>query len=277
MVRAQTPASAADGSGRRLTLTAGYEIHRDRLRYEFENPSNIDTPFLVRHTYAQTYIADNQWLVASARYRLWGEHLETEVGFTPEVTTWGTDFDTFYDPNDDIVVSGTAGDVRLRSQRFAEWSEGRLWGMPFRLGYTYRRDRSDFLPADVVLTHTNPPSEVRRLTLDREQTVSQVHSFPVDLARHLTLPHGWTLVSGATVSPFVLARLTTRLPDKYPGQDLVSDAMVVELEGRVQFVRAEGRWPVFLGMKYGSTVSYTASRQFRRNGAQLSVRVGYRP
>lgn len=165
----------------------------------------------------------------------------------------------------------------MRSQRFAEWSEGRLWGMALRLGYAYRRDRSDFLPADIVLTHTNPPSEQRRRTTDREETVSQVHSLSIDLARRIRLTRGWTLVGGATVSPFVLARLTTRLPDKYPGQDLVSDAMVLELEGRVQLVRAEGRWPLFLGLKYGNTVSYAASRQFGRNAAQLSVRVGYRP
>jgi hypothetical protein len=119
----------------RVTVAAGYEVHRDRLRYRFENPSNIDTPFLVPHSFAQTYVADNQWLVASARYQVFSQGLETEVGFTPEVTTLGSDFDTFHDPNNDVVVSGTAGDVRMRSHRFTQWSEGRLWGMPFRLGY----------------------------------------------------------------------------------------------------------------------------------------------
>src|SRR5262245_60171722 len=58
------------------TLTAGYEIHRDRFHYTFENPSNIDTEFLVPHSFTQTYDADNQWIAAAVRVPVGADHME---------------------------------------------------------------------------------------------------------------------------------------------------------------------------------------------------------
>jgi hypothetical protein len=126
-----------------------------------------------------------------------------------------------------------------------------------------------------VLTHTNPPSATRRLTLDREQTVSQVHALPIDLARPVKVSLHWTLAGGATLSPLVLARLTTMLPDKYPGQKILFQAKVMELEGRAELARTGGHWPVVFGVKYGKTWSYVKAQQFSRDAAQASVRVGY--
>ena len=60
-----------------MSLSAGYEAHRDRLHYGFENPSNIDTPFLVPHRFDQIYVADNQWLSVSARYPVFGDYMKT--------------------------------------------------------------------------------------------------------------------------------------------------------------------------------------------------------
>ncbi len=275
VVNAQTPGGPVPHADSAWSVTGGVEIHRDRFGYEFANPSNIDTPLLVPHTFAQTYVADNQWLVASARDRASGNALESEFAFTPQITAAATDIDTFYDADNDVVTSGTRGDARTRSVRFTHWSEGELWGLPVRAGYRFRRDRSDFLPADIVVTHSNPPSETRRFTTDREHTTSQVHNLLVDLSKPTVLSARWTLVVGATLSPLVFARLTTRLPDKYP-DPVVADARSIELDGRLQLVR-EGRWPVLFGLEWGKSWSYRASRQFEHDVAQVSARLAYRP
>lgn len=65
---AQTTASPASSpSLSDASVSVGYDVHRDHVRYEFENPSSFDTPFLVPHKFVQTYIANNQWVVATAR------------------------------------------------------------------------------------------------------------------------------------------------------------------------------------------------------------------
>src|SRR6185295_5896655 len=111
--------------------------------------------------------------------------------------------DTFYDSNNDVVVSGTAGDVRIRSLRFAHWSEARLLGLPWRMGYAFRRDRAEFLPSERILTHSNPPSEVRSFTFDRETTYSRVHEIPIEVAKPTRLSPTWTVVIAADVSPLI--------------------------------------------------------------------------
>lgn len=269
---AQAPAQRAEPTS---SIAAGYEIHRDRLRYEFANPSSIDTPFLVPHTFAQTYTADNQWLVLSARYRAFGERLESEFGVTPVIITAASDIDTFHNPGGDVVTSGTSGEARSRAFRFAQWSDAALFGLRLRAGYRYRRDWYDFLPADVVVRHTNPPAETRRFTTDREYTTSQVHNLLVDVTRPIEISPRWTLIAGAALSPIVFARLTTRLPDKYP-EALVADARSIEVEARLQLVR-ESRWPVLLGVEWGKGWSYKASRRFDRDALQVSMKVAYRP
>ena len=254
-------------------VRAGYELHRDRFRYEFGNPSTFDTPFLVPHTFAQTYVADNHWLVLSARYRVGGEHLESEFALTPHVTASASDIDTFLNPGSDVVTSGTSGDARMRAWRLAHWSHGRLWGIPLRIGYRYRRDLADFLPADIIVTHSQPPSVSRRFTTDREQTLSQVHEIPID-ASHLTaLSSTWGLVVGASASPLIYARLTTRLPDKYP-EPIVADARAFGIEARVELRRLGRGWPVAFGLGRGKSWSYQTSRQFGRDALQMSVRLG---
>ena len=173
------PESPPDG----VQVRAGYEVHRDHFRYTFENPSNIDTDFPVPHSFTQRYVADNQWMFGSARYSVRDDVMQTEFAITPERQTPGSDLDTFYDPNHDVVVSGTSGDVMLRSLRFAQWSEGRLFGLPWRVGYLYRRDRSQFLPTDRIVTHSNPQSEARSPTFGHETTISQVHEIPIEVSQ----------------------------------------------------------------------------------------------
>ena len=70
-------------------MSAGYEVHRDHLRYTFANRSSIDTDFLVPHTFTQSYVANNQWFVLSSGYPLGSNRFETEFAITPERQTPG--------------------------------------------------------------------------------------------------------------------------------------------------------------------------------------------
>jgi hypothetical protein len=257
-----------------VTVSAGYEAHRDRFHYGFENPSNIDTTFLVPHRFDQTYVADNQWFVVSARYRLFGDVMATEIGLTPRKATFASDLDTFFDPNGDVVVSGTAGDVSLHSLRFAHWSEAVLWGLPWRVGYVYRRDESEFHSTERLQTHSRPPSESRTPIHTHETTISQVHEIPIGVAKELALAPRWALTGGADLSPVTVARLTTILPEKYPGQEIVFTAKVAALAARMELVWRRNRWPVTLSVSYGRTWSYQSSSQFDRDILQVGLRLG---
>ena len=272
-VRAQTAADDPGAPPDGVQIRGGYEVRRDHFRYTFENPSNIDTEFPVPHSFTQRYVADNQWLFGSARYSIRGDVMQTELAITPERQTPGSDLDTFYDPNNDVVVSGTAGEVLLRSLRFAQWSEGRVFGLPWRVGYAYRRDRSQFLPTDRIVTHSNPQSEDRSPTFGHETTISPVHEIPVEVSRPLNLSSAWRLVPRAEVSPLIFARLTTRLPDKYPGQDIIFDAKSFGVGGELQLGRRKG-WPIEFTMRYGQTWGYRTARQFRRDVLAAALRVG---
>lgn len=256
-----------------VDIRVGYEARRDHLRFTFENPSNIDTDFPVPHSFTQQYVADNHWVLGSARYTIRDDVMQTEFGLTPERQTHGSDLDTFYDPDNDIVVSGTKGDVRLRSLRFTHWSEGRLFGLPMRVGYTFRRDRSQFLPTDRIVTHTNPPSEVRSPTLGHETTISQVHEIPIEVSRTWNISPSWKAIPSADVSPLILARLITKLPDKYPGRDITFAAKSIGVGGGVRLVRQHG-WPLAVTIHYGQTWGYRAARQFRRDSLVAGLSFG---
>lgn len=274
---AQTPGPADIAPPGGVALSVGYEYARDRYFYEFANPSNITTPFLVPHTFRQTYTADNQWLVGSVRYEALGQWLETDFGITPEITTFGSDQDTFYNPDNVVITSGTAGDVRLRSFRFTQWSEGKIGKTALRFGYRFRQDRADYLPADLVVVSSNGQFDSRRFTTDEEETISRVQELIVDVARSVPLSGRWRMVLGGNVSPLLLARLTTRLPDKYPGVDIVADARSAGLGARAQIVQEGGGLRPVFGVSWGKTWSYDSERQYDRNVLQLSFRVIWRP
>jgi hypothetical protein len=272
---AQTPASSAPDPI--VHVAAGYEVHRDRFRYVFENPSSVSTSFLVPHRFAQTYVADNRWFVASARYPLAGGRMQTEFGVTPETQTHASDLDTFFNPGDDVVVSGTDGPVAMRGLRLAQWTEGRLWPFDLRLGYVYRRDSTRFLPTDRIVTHSNPASISRTPIGGNETTVSETHEFAIGLSRPAALSSRWRLTGGADVFPVLLARLTTRLPKKYPGQDIVFLAKGWGVNAHVELLRTPHHWPVALTLTYGHAWSYMRANQFTRDALEIAARVGVTP
>jgi hypothetical protein len=274
---AQTTASPASSpSLSDASVSVGYDVHRDHVRYEFENPSSFDTPFLVPHKFVQTYIANNQWVVATARYPFLGDMWETELGLTPTRTTFASDLDTFFNPDGDVIVAGTAGDVSMHALRFAQWSEGRLWGVPVRAGYVYRRDVADFHPADRLVTHSKPPSTSRTPINTHETTISQVHEGLIGVWREAAVAR-WLIIGGVDVSPLTTAQLTTILPEKYPGQDIRFRAKVAALAGRLQIIWQRGKWPIAVTANYGRTWSYRSSSQYSRDALQAGVRVGFQP
>lgn len=262
----------SDASSPRVTVSAGYEKHRDRLRYEFENPSNFDTPFFVPHRFVQTYVGDNQWLVCAARYPVLGDFMETEFGVAPETPTVASDLDTFFDPTE-VIVSGTDGAVSMHGLRFAQWSEGRLWNLSVRVGYVYRRDVTEFHSTERIVTHSNPPSMSRTPINTHETTISRVHEVPIGVTGQRKLASRWVVVAGADVSPLTLARLTTILPEKYPGQEILFQAKVATLTTRAQLIWQRCRWPLGLTALYGRTWSYRSASQFHRDTLQVGVRL----
>jgi hypothetical protein len=274
LLHAQTAAGAPDDPPDHVQIRAGYEVHRDHFRYTFENPSNIDTAFPVPHSFTQRYVANNQWVFGSARYAIRDDVMQTEFAIAPERQTPGSDLDTFYDPNDDVVVSGTAGDVMLRSLRFAQWSEGRLFGLPWRVGYAFRRDRSQFLPTDRIVTHSNPASAARSATFGHETTISQVHEIPIEVSRAWNVSSAWRFVPNAELSPLIFARLITKLPDKYPGQDIIFDAKAIGAGAGIKFERRQGL-PIVLAVQIGQSWGYRSARQFRRDYLATWIRVGF--
>ncbi len=265
-----SPASAPKS----VSIWIGYEVHRDHLRYAFENPSSFNTSFFVPHNFIQTYVANNQWLVGSARYPLLGDMMETELGLTPTRPTFASDLDTFFNPDGDVIVSGTAGDVSMHAVRFAQWSEGRLWGARLRIGYLYRRDMTEYHSNERIVTHSQPRSETRTPINTHETTISNVHEVAVGLAKEGPVAGRWRLLAGADISPVMLARLTTILPEKYPGQRILFQAKGAALAARVQLVQQRSRWPIALTAHYGRTWSYRASSQFDRDALQVGVRLG---
>jgi hypothetical protein len=148
-----------------------------------------------------------------------------------------------------------------------------LFGLPWRVGYAYRRDRSQFLPTDRIVTHSNPASTVRSETFGHETTISQVHEVPIEVSRRWNMSPAWRLAASGELSPLVFARLITKLPDKYSGQDIIFDAKAIGVGGKFQIVRQRG-WPITVTIHYGQTWGYRAARQFRRNSLVAGLTFG---
>lgn len=258
-------------------VEAGLERRRDRITYRFENRSNFNTTELVDHFFQQRYEADNTWLVLRGGYRSSPtRRWVAEVGFTPEVVTYGEDLDTFYNPGNNVIVSGTTGDVDLRSARAAGWLErARRGELVERFGYSYRRDRSHFhTPIRKIVSTSRPASVQESVTFARETTISEVHQVWVGWTKYRALGPRWRLGGDVSAAPATLARLTTILPDKYPGQDIVFWASGFEVAGRVTLAR-DGRWPIRASVDLGRTFTYQSSARFIRNSLGASIGVGF--
>lgn len=256
-----------------VTVTAEYAVALDQWSYRFENPSSFDTAALVPHDYKQTYWGDNQWISLRAAYRIAGKPVVSEVAVTPQRTTRGDDFDTFYQLSGDVVVSGTTGPVSLQSLRTTHTLNlGRAVGVDWHVGYQYRRDRNRFHDATKIVTHTLPPSETMTEIVSFETTISNVHEVRVGAGREWR-SGGWRGRLALEAAPTTNARLTTRLPIKYPGEDVVMTAVVMTLRPSVR-VTYGARRLLSLAAAYSRTISYSQARQYNVNAFTLAVGVG---
>jgi hypothetical protein len=260
-------AQQADGT----QVSVSYERTRDRFHYRFENPSTFDTVALVPHEFTQTYWGDNQWLVVRARYR----RFETEAAATPSRATRGDDFDTFFQPSGDVVVSGTTGGISMKSWRVRQsMGIGRRTGMDWAIAYGYRSDRSDFHPGLKSISHTQPPAYESFMVFTREMTTSRNYGADIAVAR--TWRQGrWRITAEGRAAPIANGRLSIELPDKYPGRTLVFNAIFASVEPAVT-VAAGDRWPVAIRIGYARTFGYAGSRQFLRSAATIGASVGWR-
>jgi hypothetical protein len=263
---AQTPAQ---------NISATIEPRVESLRYRFENPSSFDTVALVPHFFEQTYDTDNIWLGVRGQYRILRRAAETRLAVTPQVTGQADDLDTFFQPDGNVIVSGTVGNASLRAwevgQRVVVGESGPL---AYGVGYSYRRDSARYHEGTKITRTSLPPAEAREIVTTREFVTSQVHQAQWFARWSPTAVQALSITIEA--APFTLGRLAIELPDKYPGRTIVfrSRAAVIGAEATL-------RWPIAgmrveLGAAANRSFSYSSGATMRRSGASLLLRLGTR-
>ena len=268
-----TAAPAFAQQGERPHVTIAYERTRDRFHYRFENPSKFSTEELVPHEFTQTYWADNDWLVARAMFNAGARLLETEAALTPQRSTRGDDYDTFFEPSGDVVVVGTTGGISIRAWRVQQTiSVARKAGVDWAIGYRYRQDRSEFHPGLRSVRHSQPASYEEEWIYSRETTISRTYGIVLRPRRSWSGSAGRVTID-ADVMPAMTGRLTTLLPDKYPGQAIVFSALAISADPKVTFNPA--KLPITLSVAYNGTLSYLKSRQFVRQAVQICGGLGF--
>jgi hypothetical protein len=253
-------------------IDVGVEAQRDRFTYHFDNPSAIDTPFLVPHFFEQTYVADNVWLVGGARYRA-GVLWETSAGVTPPRTATADDYDTFTDPDGTVIVSGTTGGISIRSLRFGQRAEiARRGSAAILAGYRLQVDRSDFRPGHKTVTRNHVPIEASDVTT-QEMTSSRLHEMLIGFTAAVELGDRWKMSIDNELAPIAVGRLLVQLPDKYPGQDLVFLAKIGTASARATLSRRYERWALAFSLDGHGTWSYrsTARLSQRAVGVRMAV------
>ena len=267
-ISSEAVAQSADASPQ---LLFGMELRRDRISYHFTNPSSFDTSALVPHFFEQRYIADNLWAEVTLHY-LAHVRWETFVGVTPSVRRTADDYDTFFEPDGSVVVSGTTGGVLIGSFELSQRAElGRAGPIRLFARYRFRLDCSDFELGHKTVSRNGRLVEAMDVTT-REMTSSQTHEILFAAAASRDLGSEWQVSIGGELAPTTLGRLLVRLPDKYPGQDLAFIAKVLAGSARLAVTR-RGRWPIELSVEGGHTWHYRSSDWMSRDsiGARFAV------
>ena len=232
---------AGEASGQSAAIAIGIEASRDRVEYHFDNPSSFDTSNLVPHFFEQRYVADNIWATLTASYTA-GVRWRTLVAVTPNRTSRADDFDTFFDPDGTVWVSGTTGDAVMRAFRVEQRADlGSAGSLRLQTGYSLRWDRAKFLVGHKTVTKNGLPIETFAIDT-RERTRVWTYQFFAGGSFVKALGSAWTLTAGGDVSPATVARLEIQLPDKYPGRDLTFSAAAFGASGSVEIAR--GRFAI---------------------------------
>jgi hypothetical protein len=271
---ATAPAAAPATPSPSAAWTVGVAYQRDRFDYRFENPSSFNTAEPVPHFYEQTYDADNLWITGRVQFQLGSHPLETEGGFAPATTGVGSDYDTFSNPDGNVIVYGTTAVTDASAWRAAQYVGLGDWrGTRLRVGYSYRRDRAEFRPSDSTTVQTRPPSSTSVWNTDRETTISEVHEIRFGVDRRFASDPNWDVRLTADASPVSLARLTTELPDKYP-DPIVSIAKGFSIDAALHVSRRIGRWSVGATVDYAQSWSYQDANQYHRRAVWAGGFVG---
>jgi hypothetical protein len=261
----------ADAPEPRWSIGPIVAMSRERFTFHFENPSNFDTVETVPHFFEQTYDTDNVWLGGRLRHPVGANRGQFEIAFTPQRTSRADDFDTFFDPDGNVIVTGTTGGASVRSWRVSQRVPFARWNtLAVDIEYAYRRHRAVFHDGDGITTTTRPPSISHRLVTTRETTVSQIHEIAL-LARR-SLGAGANRVDidfgGA---PVALGRLSVELPDKYPGQTLRYNASASSLRGGIAYSRRGAHADVRIGVEALKTFRWRRARALDRHALALSL------
>src|SRR5262245_18889691 len=245
-------------------VSLGAGIQRDRFTYRFANDSAYDTSTLVPHFFEQTYNADNAWLIGSARYRA-GVDWETAGGVTPRRTGTGDDYDTFFDPDGSVIVSGTTGGITIWSWRVEQRASIRAGkAISVISGYRLRVDHADW-----QLGHATTVRNGRLIdahdTADREYTRSQMHEILMGVRMETAPDHRWRSQANVDVAPILAGRLLVQLPDKYPGRDLDFVAKGGDVTGTFSLSRRTHSLTFAICLQASRTWSYNADAELRRS------------
>jgi len=267
------PPAVADD---RPSMTIAVTRRRHRFDYHVDNPSNFEPGPLVPHFFEQRYDADNTWISVKGEYRIGGSRAATEVGFTPRVTSSGSDIDTFFQPSGDVITSGTDGEVRIWSLSIQQWFDLASWRR-WRFGITaaYRRSEMDFLPSDRIVTHSLPPSVQREPVGGDETTWSHVIASGVTASAPLAAGARWRVLGDLEALPITRARLNISLPLKYPGEILRQDTFGFSARGRLSAERQLGRLSAGGALTLGGSWGYRSSADYHERlvGGEAFVRL----
>jgi hypothetical protein len=251
------------------------EAAHESWTFHFENPSSYDTVELVPHFFEQAYDTDNVWLGGRLMHPAWSHRGVLTLAFTPRRTRRADDFDTFFQPDGNVVVTGTTGGASVRSWRIGErLTVARARAASLEFEYRYRRHQVWFHEGDGITTTTRPPSVSHRLVTTRESTVLELFqaAWSVHTGRRAA---GGSFDATLDGTPLGLGRLTVDLPDKYPGRRLAFNARIGALGGRVTYTRRRAGWTWMLGIGAGRTFSWT--ERGRLDARVISIELGVIP
>lgn len=269
MLLAQATPSPPSASSSRWSASVTLERARESLRYRFDNPSSFDTAVLVPHFFEQTYDTRNGWLGLRLRYPGLARGAETRVAMTPHATRRADDFDTFFQPGGNVVVSGTTGNATIRSWRVEERvTLGHVRNVALGVALGYRHDSARYHDGIGIVTTTVPPTETRRLVTTREFVTSRMFE------SGLFLSAGRKVVVTADVVPVAGARLRVDLPDKYPGRLIVFGARYSAAAAEVRYARRIGAARAGAGLRAQATWPWRRSAAVNRRSLGLFLSLG---
>lgn len=254
------------------TASFSIELARESLRYRFDNPSSFNTAELVPHSFEQTYDTRNVWVGGRLTYPLFGRAAETRVAVTPQATRHADDFDTFFQPDGNVIVAGTTGNASIRSWQIAERiAADRLRGLDVGVILGYRRDTARYHEGIGIVTTTRPPTSERRSVTTREFVTSQLFEAGVFGERS-----GSKFSGSVDVIAVGVGRLAVQLPDKYPGRTIVATGRYSSAIAEASYARRVGPAFARVGLRAGASLPWRRSSAMHLRRLSVFVAVGTR-